>query len=538
MKRIRLTAFVVLTLFACIPFAAAQTAPATIKWFVDGTWYKPVAQSKDSVVTSFVLSETNVNVAASNPSEDKGEKLNLMLAAGDDLPDLITEPDQIRWSRLVQSGALLDLTPYLSKLTNLSETVPPTMVKLLRESDGKLYGLPSIFATEVTRGYRALMYNQTYYDQLGKPKVDTWADFEKALASVKALKSPQGESIIPLSFGGQNGLVGSNLPANVSAGYGVPVVALSGNGLIAYTKDGPVSFVGTEAFKKTVLLLNRWFNAGYIDREAFIQSNEQFMAKVVSNRVAFTLDSYWGMDFYGTGKDGDSSNRQISKEKNAWWGMRPPVDASFKGTYKNWDTAPSAAWHLGVSAKTKNLDAVLRYLNWCLSARGQFILWTGYDPAGKFTEMEGKFFTKVPGTNVLKPNAEAVKAESEKLGGNEKYQAKYGVFWNNPLLAQDIEAQTTFLGDRGQLDAMTKEWVWDGVLYANIDVDAGTPELAMFQKIRTLANSETTKAILQKSPAEAEKIINALQKSVKDAGIDKVEKVWKAKYAANQVKLK
>jgi len=537
MKRSQIAATVVLALAALAAPLGAQ-AKQTITWFVDGTWYRPVADSDSSLITKYMSEQTGVKVLASNPSEDQGTKLNLMLAANEELPDVITEPDPIRWSRLVQSGAMLDLTPYLSRLTNLKEIIPDQMIKMMREPDGKLYGFPQIFATKISRGDNCLMYNQAYYAASGSPKLDTWEAFEAALVKAKSLKTKDGKPVIPLSFEVSKGAFAADvwLLQIMLASYGVKESCISGNGLMAYDeKSGPYSAISTDAFKKSVLLLNKWYNAGLIDREAFIETHDQFAAKAVSNEVAYTLHSYWGTDIYGMGVDG-SKNDQRSKAQNAYWGMRPPIDKSYKGVYKNWDTAASAAWHIGISAKSKNIDAALKWFNYNLSSRAQFIHWFGNDPKGEFTAMD-KFLERIPGTVMTRNRPEAINPEITRLGGQKEYDDFYGRFWNNPFLSQDIEAEGNYSGDHAQLDAMTKDWTWDGILITNLDPSAGTPELAIYQKIRTIANAGFAKIVMSPA-ADAPKALAEMLKSVDAAGMDKLVKVWQAKYEANKAKMK
>jgi putative aldouronate transport system substrate-binding protein len=513
-------------------FALSADSMPTLSWFIDNTWWQAEPHWGSSIITKELQQELGLTVDATNPSEDKGEKLNIMLAAGVDLPDIITESDSVRWSRLVQSKAILPLDGYMNKLPNLKETVSDSVLKLLREPDGKVYSLPFIFATKAWWGKDCLMYNQGLYEKMGSPSVATFDDFEAALKKAKTLKNVDGKPVVPLSMSSTDGILGSEEMENMLAGFGVLSTNFSsGNGLIAFDpKTGPYNVTKSDGFRKSIMLFNKWYSEGLIDREAFIQTFDQLKSKVLNQEVAFALRDWQGTDIWG------QYGNQMEKAKNQYWGMRPPVDKSFKGEYKNVPFAPSPSGHTAITAKSKNIDAALKYLNFCTSKRGQFMLWEGYDPDGKFKALEGVCFDRIGTTNKLK-FTDAWFKEKDAIG-HMGLRNKYGRFWNNPITSQDIQAEYEFVGDRDSLEKMSLPWVWDGSLAVNLDPKANSPELPIFQKCKTIANTAVVKIILTPNAQEASKLFDRMLSDLKDAGIDKLETVWKENYQANVERLK
>lgn len=503
----------------------------TISWFIDNTWYQAEPKWGTSTITRFLQKELGLSVEASNPSEDKGERLNLMIAAGD-LPDMITEPDLVRWSRIVQAKIALPLDKKIAKLPSLHETVPDWLVKQLREADGSFYGLPWIFATTPSRGRLCLMYNQGLYAKMGSPSVATFEEFEAALVKAKAMTNVDGKPVIPLSFSAAQGILQLEAMIHLQAGQGVLNTAyLCGSGLMAFgSKDGPYDVTRSDAFRNSIMLLRKWYQNGLIDKEGFIQTEEQYRSKILGQQVAFSLENYWGLDLWGGG-----SQQQV-KAQNHYWGMKPPVDKTFKGELKNWPFASSPVGRTCVMAASAKVDAALKFLNFAVSRRGQFILWDGYDPTGAFSELEGVNWTRSGKGNKLIYTDSWGKEMAEL--GHMGIRNKYGRFWNNPILAQDIEAEYMTLGDRDLLDAMTKAWAWDAKYAAQLDPAANTPELAQYQKCITIGNSALARIVVAESQAAADDLFARMLKDLDEAGIGNVVAVWKANYEANVKKFK
>ncbi|WP_420491162.1 ABC transporter substrate-binding protein [Neobacillus vireti] len=262
------------------------------------TQSSPIAPKdpNDKLIWKRVEKDTNVHIDWTNyPWEQFGDKRNLELASGD-LPDAVfhaglSDNDILRYAKqgvIVPVETLID--KYMPNFKKVLDT-RPEYKKLITASDGHIYSFPWI--EELGSGKEAIQalddipwINKKWLDELGLKMPTTTDELEKVLIAFKE-KKPEGKNdIIPLSFminhGGED-------PAMLLGAFG------SGDNYDHYvvSEDKKVMYTANqEGYKKGIEWLHQLQQKGLIDKEAFTQDWNTYVAKGKNGRYGlyFTWD--------------------------------------------------------------------------------------------------------------------------------------------------------------------------------------------------------------------------------------------------------
>ncbi|MEH7418367.1 ABC transporter substrate-binding protein [Neobacillus drentensis] len=262
------------------------------------TQSSPIAPKdpNDKLIWQRVEKDTNVHIDWTNyPWEQFGDKRNLELASGD-LPDAVfhaglSDNDILRYAKqgvIVPVETLID--KYMPNFKKVLDT-RPEYKKLITASDGHIYSFPWI--EELGSGKEAIQalddipwINKKWLDELGLQMPTTTEELEKVLLAFKE-KKPEGKNdIIPMSFminhGGED-------PAMLLGAFG------SGDNYDHYvvSEDKKVVYTANqEGYKKGIEWLHQLQQKGLIDKEAFTQDWNTYVAKGKNGRYGlyFTWD--------------------------------------------------------------------------------------------------------------------------------------------------------------------------------------------------------------------------------------------------------
>ena len=262
------------------------------------TQSSPIAPKdpNDKLIWKRVEKDTNVHIDWTNyPWEQFGDKRNLELASGD-LPDAVfhaglSDNDILRYAKqgvIVPVETLID--KYMPNFKKVLDT-RPEYKKLITASDGHIYSFPWI--EELGSGKEAIQalddipwINKKWLDELGLKMPTTTDELEKVLIAFKE-KKPEGKNdIIPMSFminhGGED-------PAMLLGAFG------SGDNYDHYvvSEDKKVMYTANqEGYKKGIEWLHQLQQKGLIDKEAFTQDWNTYVAKGKNGRYGlyFTWD--------------------------------------------------------------------------------------------------------------------------------------------------------------------------------------------------------------------------------------------------------
>ena len=240
----------------------------------------------------------NVIWAASSNNEE----LYTMLASGSDLPDMMRTPSY--------EPVLVD-EQYVLALNELADEYCPEFYDVLpyqfrdvyNSPDSNLYYLVRSYADEQklatidggALGMNTVCINQPFYEELGKPALDTLDDLTAAIAlAVDA---------------------GSEYPVHIdqwtspsSAANGVQVINCSFGGsshwLVVNDDDTAVLNVRTDEYKAALNYLNDLYVLGYVQPRNFTfeTSNDEQLNDFANNgKTLVVLGQPWGLEMYRQG---------------------------------------------------------------------------------------------------------------------------------------------------------------------------------------------------------------------------------------------
>ncbi len=231
------------------------------------------------------------------PTADYGDKLNVMITGGDDLPDLIFNPQNIDvWA---QEGAIIPLNSYYENpdlSANIGEACERTGVDIptyLTSPDGNIYGLPAFGQSPNGEVWKKLWVYQPWLDQLEKEVPQTLDEYYEILKLVAAtdLNGNGKQDEIGLTGTGiltYNGCWFDSLMSSFVYAYDSEYRTLN---------DGKIGFAyTTEEWKEGLKYLKRFFEDGLIPVETLTQNDEQYKALLNSGETTVFSFSYWNAD--------------------------------------------------------------------------------------------------------------------------------------------------------------------------------------------------------------------------------------------------
>ena len=272
------------------PAASAKSAePVTVSWYL-----RPTAQTDlDAVVNA--LNEKHLipkigvklDLRRVDPGEYK-QKMQLIIASGEKF-DLAHSAPRYDYYENVARGAYLPLDDLLKA------NAPKTLATIRKEYwdaarvSGKIYGILNyqIFARQ-----SAFVYNEDLAKKYGLnlSTVKSPKDIEPYLAAVKADPDyPKGSAILYL----EKGFNGDVLPV-----IGLEQIGTTPGALFTDGSTKVVNMFATEQFKNFCLLMNSWYDKGYINKDAPTAAQALEMSK--AGKVAAGL---------GNLKPGDQAER-------------------------------------------------------------------------------------------------------------------------------------------------------------------------------------------------------------------------------------
>ena len=285
---------------------AEDTSPITFTFF--GADASPNWNNMQDEVGKVITQKTGVTLDAEYDVGSGGgdNKIALMAASGQ-VPDIIYPKGNL--SNLVDAGLMLDLTDLIDKYApNIKKIFSSNMNRLKYSNDDK-----SIYSITTNMGVDNQSFDATggfeiqhrVLKELGYPKVRTVQDFENVLKQyVEKYPTTDGQPTIPLTLTADDWRIMISVTNPAFAATGAPDDG-------EYYVD-PETSVAQLHYKRPeekeyFRWLNHMYNVGLLDKDTFVQKDDQYKAKIASGRVLGLIDQEWGY------QDGENAFKTAGK---------------------------------------------------------------------------------------------------------------------------------------------------------------------------------------------------------------------------------
>ncbi|GAK42669.1 sugar ABC transporter sugar-binding protein [Paenibacillus sp. TCA20] len=510
-----------------------STEPITLTFF--GADASPNWNKMQDAVGQKIIEETGVTINAEYDISSGGgnDKIALMAASGD-YPDLIFPKGNL--SKLVDAGAMIDMTDLIEEhAPNLKKLYEGQMDRLKYSNED-----PAIYAIPTNAGV-----GQTYFDagggfnlqhkvvkELGYPEIKTLEDFENALREYYA-KHPtteDGQPTIPLTLSADGWRIMITVTNPAFAATGAPD---DGEYYInPETYEAMLHYKRPEE-KEYFRWLNKMYNEGLLDKDSFIQKDDQYKAKIASGRVLGLIDQGWAY--------GDAENALKSAGKfDETYGHYP---VSLDETYKRADFQDIGldAYGIGITVSNEEPVRTIKFLDWLASDEAQVLLNWG---------IEGEHYVVEDGIRKIpedvqdrKSNDNANFTKETGISLYTAFSAHYGDGVKDPsgnyyttnfpeeIVKNYNEAEKETLAGYGvdtwkdlfpsEEDFPVKEW---GAAY-NMPVPSGTDYEVTFQKTQDIIQKRIPEAIVS-TPDKFDQIYDTMLQELDKAGAVEMEQQY------------
>ncbi|MFD1177689.1 ABC transporter substrate-binding protein [Paenibacillus puldeungensis] len=355
--------------------AADDKSPVTFTFF--GADASPSWNNMQDEVGKVITEKTGVTIDAEyDVGSGGGENKIALMAASGDVPDLIFAKGNL--STLVDAGLIVDMAPLIDKYApNIKKVFSDNMNRLKYSNDD-----PAIYSLTTNMGVDNQYFDATggfeiqhrVLKELGYPKVRTVQDFENVLKQYVA-KHPttDGQPTIPLTLNADDWRIMITVTNPAFIATGAPD---DGEYYVdPKTYDTKLHYKRPEE-KEYFRWLNHMYNEGLLDKDTFVQKDDQYKAKIASGRVVGLIDQEWGYN--------DAENALKKAGKNDYTYAHFPV--TLNEQYVDHSFQPAGVDGAGIAITTKCKDPVraIKFLDWLASDEGQVLRNWG---------IEGKHYT-------------------------------------------------------------------------------------------------------------------------------------------------
>jgi putative aldouronate transport system substrate-binding protein len=358
--------------------AAAANAPITLTVFTQQPRQQPNA---DNPVYKYLKDKLGVTFSWDILVGEIAQKRGTMIAGGD-YPDLI----EINETQFIDAGALIPLEDLIEKYGPNIKSHFGDQLEKMRSPDGHIYYLTNwgiITGRDQSPYYgaSALWVQKEVLKDAGYPKVVTMDQYFDLLINY-AKKNPKinGQPVIPftiLTYDWHAFCMWN--PPNFLAGY-----PNDGNGIVDPKTKTYKTFFGMDISKRWFKKLNEVNAMGYLDKSAFTDNYDQYLAKLASGRVLGIHDQRWQFS------NADDALRDSGAYNRTMAPLPVVFDATIKPHYR--DVAePNLGRGVGISIKAKDPVRIIRFINDLLAEDVQRTLEWGIE--GKDWQYDAK---KVP----------------------------------------------------------------------------------------------------------------------------------------------
>ncbi|WP_342423954.1 ABC transporter substrate-binding protein [Paenibacillus sp. FSL E2-0178] len=509
-----------------------DTAPVTFTFF--GADASPNWNKMQDDIGKEITAKTGVTLNAEFDVGSGGgqDKISMMAASGD-YPELIYAKGEL--GKLVDAEAVLDLTDLIDKYApNIKKVMGDNMNRMKYSNDNQaIYSIPTNVGVDnqnfdATNGFQI---QHRVLKELGYPEVRTLQDYENVLKEYAA-KHPttDGQPTIPMTV-------------NADGWKVMITVTNQGDVTTGGTNDGEY-YVNPETYetmlhykkpeeKEYFRWLNHMYNEGLLDKDSFVQKDDQYKAKIASGRVLGLTSVEWEYQ--------DAENALKAAGKDEYTYAHFPV--TLNEEYKDHAMQSVGVDGYGISITTACKDPVraIKFLDWLSSEEGQVLRNWG---------IEGKQYNVDNGQRVIpadildqKVNDAANFTKNTGIGLYSILGVRYGdgvkdstdnyytTNFPEQILAEYSDAEKESLAAYkattwkdlfpAEDEFPVKEW---GALY-NMPVPTDGDYQVIYQKTQDIVHKRIPEAILA-STADFDTIYDDFIAELNKAGAEKMEKEY------------
>lgn len=295
--------------------------------------------------------------------------LNMKINAGE-LPDVcVFWNDTVAANALINSGLVQPVDAFVTdaeKYPNLA-AIPAETLDYIRAStpDGKLWYLPGNYAIEVNDPWPgwtvdAWWVRKDLLAQVGMTleELNTLEGIEKFARATYGMVTADGLMVQPISYSSE---AGYNIILNA---FGIDTGAgKSGMPAISMVDGEKVFLYDHPNLKNAYAWMNKMYREGLMDMEVTTQKNERLTEKMNSGSIAIYPGSAWS-----PGLNNAWYAMQTAEDNVAAANLEPlkiPTAEGVAEAGKVFYVNPFNNAMVFISKNCKNLDAVLKYLDWC-----------------------------------------------------------------------------------------------------------------------------------------------------------------------------
>jgi len=492
--------------------------PVTFSFYGHYDWLT-TAPWADNEATKWILDNKKVTVKPIQSGGASVEKLNTMIVS-DDLPDVIFTDRGATVDRLVQARKLVALDEYYDKYPNFKKYVKESTLNLLRSEDGKIYQIPNWY-TSGTFGNGGWMVNIEIYNELGRPKLETFDDLYNYLIKVRDTYP----DVVPLEVG-EKGAGLELLYGGFKEGVTSKFIGMRG-----YPEgDKLVSIYEDSAFQETMKYISKLFRERLITQDAITQTQDAVKEKVNTGRVAVMVES--NITTYGA-----EGHRELTKVKpDGGYEIIWPIHKAGLDKKNIFVSGfESLGWNVNViTTEAKDPEAIFAYYDWLTGPEGQKVLFFG--PKGLYWDEQNEDGSPIPNENykngdVNKRSETMRKFEDFNWAGNTTFIDKAKVSLEMAL-SEKLRSWETIAQS-----SVTWETSKDITEFVNVDPLPDSELGIISQQISDIFTVAFANMVFAKSDDEVASILEKTSNDAEKAGLERLLEFKTEKWQANVKKI-
>ncbi|QYR20200.1 ABC transporter substrate-binding protein [Paenibacillus sp. sptzw28] len=338
------------------------------------------APTPDNKIFKRIKDELGVTLEQEFLVGDSQQKLGVMIAGGD-YPDMITADP-----KLVASGAVIPLEDLIEKHgPNLKKHYEKYWNRMKDSNDGHIYWLPNYgaYTGEVHDTWYAgpaFWIQKAVLKEYGYPKLTTLDEYLDLIRKyAKAQPTIDGQPTIgftSLAFDWK--LFPLFNPPEHLTGHPNDGGVVVDNGVASVFADKDIA-------KRYYKELNGLYNEGLMDKEAFVQNYDQYLAKLSTGRVLGMFDQHWN---FGRAEDSLTSQNKIDR---TYVGFPLVYDSSYKEYYRDRPVINLNNGY-GITVDAKDPVRIIKFLDALLDEKWQKLLSWGVEGEDYMVGEGGKFY--------------------------------------------------------------------------------------------------------------------------------------------------